>query len=216
MKRKSLFCSILALALFFSMQSMAIAAGNVRSITIRATCKLPTIQVTVPTSASVYINPLRLPVSIGDEDGHQQIISTPAAIANRSDVPLSVNVAVRGTVKSGSDMTLVSAPTGGTGTDKSAFVYFEIKQANSEYPEDVQWDNSYDAANHMLIMNGEPITRQEIMTLPAKTLDGEVSEGGYAQFRLTGDAVQNPTIPWNSRDGINVVVAFTFTPLPYV
>lgn len=112
-------------------------------------------------------------------------------------------------------MTLVSAPTGGAGTDKSAFVYFEIKQTDSEYPEDVQWDDSYDAENHMVIMDGVPITRQRIMTLPAKTLDGEVAEGGYAQFRLTGDAVQTPTTPWNSRDGINVVVAFTFTPLSY-
>ena len=53
------------------------------------------------------------------------------------------------------------------------------------------------------------------MTLPARTLDGEVAEGGYAPFRLTGDAVKNPTDAWNTRDGINVMVAFTFTPLSY-
>lgn len=215
MKRKRLFCAILTAALFLSIQPAVIATGNMRSTIIRATCKLPTIQVTVPTNASVYINPLRLPVSIGDGDADEQIISTPAAIANKSEVPLSVDVAVLGAVKTGSGMTLAAAPTGGTGTEKSAFVYFEIKQADSEFLEDVQWDPFYDAANHMVILDGVPVTRQKIMTLPAKTLDGEVAKGGYAQFRLTGDAVLDPTTPWNNRDGINVVVAFTFTPLSY-
>ncbi|MCI8538584.1 MAG: hypothetical protein HFF18_07990 [Oscillospiraceae bacterium] len=215
MKRKGLLCAILALVLLFSAQPAAVAAGNVRSTIIRTTCRLPVIKVTVPTSASVYINPLRFPVSIGDEEADEQIISTPAAIANMSEVPVAVDVTVAGAVKTGSTMTLASAPTGGSGTEKSAFVYFEIKQADSEYPEDVQWDPSYDAAEHIAVISGVPITRQNIMTLPARTLDGEVAEGGYAPFRLTGDAVKKPTNAWNSRDGINVSVAFTFTPLSY-
>lgn len=215
MKRKKLLCAILALVALFSAQPAAMATGNVRSTIIRTTCRLPVIRVTVPTSASVYINPLRFPVSIGDGESDEQIISTPAAIANMSEVPVEVNVRVAGAVKTGSTMTLASAPTGGVGTEKSAFIYFEIKQSNSEYPEDVQWDSSYDEAKHIAIIAGEPVTRQNIMTLPARTLDGEVAEGGYAPFRLTGDAVKKPTTAWNSMDGVNVTVAFTFTPLSY-
>lgn len=112
-------------------------------------------------------------------------------------------------------MTLADYPTRGVGTEKSAFVYFEIKQSSSEDPEDVKWDRSYDASKHIAVVDGVPITKEKILTLPAKTLDGEVAKDGYAPFRLTGDAVKTPTEAWNSRDGINVTVAFTFTPLPY-
>ena len=215
MKRKGLLCAVLALVLLFSAQPAAMAAGNMRSTIIRANCRLPIIRVTVPTRASVYFNPLRFPVSIGDGETDEQIISTPASIANESEVPLEVDVTVTGAVKTGSTMTLASAPTGGTGTEKSAFVYFEMKQADSEYPEDVAWDPAYDASKHIAIVPGTSITRQSMLTLPARTLDGEVAEGGYAPFRLSGDAVKNPTNAWNIRDGIYVTVAFTFTPLSY-
>lgn len=215
MKRKRLLCAALVLILLFSVQPAAMATGNVRSTIIRTTCKLPIIQVTVPTSASLYINPLRYPVSIGDGESDEQIVFTPAAIANMSEVPLEVDVAVTSAVKAGSTMTLATAPTGGSGSDKKAFVYFEIKQSNSEYPEDVEWAPAYDASQHIALVSGVSIMRSSIMTLPARTLDGEVAEGGYAPFRLTGDAVKNPTDAWNTRDGINVMVAFTFTPLSY-
>lgn len=215
MKRKKLLCAILALVLLISAQPAAMATGNVRSTIIRSTCRLPIIRVTVPTSSSVYFNPLGFPVYIGGEESDKQIISTPAVIANESEVPLEVNVSVTGKVRTGSTMTLTSAPTGGAGTEKSAFVYFEIKQTNSDDPETVQWDPSYDAAKHIAVTTGEPVTRQNIMTLPARTLDGEVAENGYAVFRLTGDAVKNPTNAWSTRDGVAVSVAFTFTPLSY-
>lgn len=145
----------------------------------------------------------------------EQIISSPATIANLSEVPVAVNVRIASQVKPGSTMTLASAPTGGAGTEKSAFVYFEIKQTNSDDPETVQWAPSYDAAKHIAVTTGEPVTRQNIMTLPARTLDGEVAENGYASFRLTGDAVKEPTDAWSNKDGVIVLVAFTFTPLSY-
>lgn len=215
MKRRKLLCAVLALVLLFSAQPTAVAAGNQRSTNIIARCRLPIIRVTVPTRASVYINPLRIPVYIGDEEADDQIISTPASIANESEVPVEVDVTVTGAVKAGSAMTLSSTPTRGVGKEKSAFVYFEIKQANSEYPEDVQWDPAYDASKHVAVIPGVSSMKQKILTLPAKTLDGEVAEGGYAPFRLSGDAVKEPEVAWNSRDGIDVTIAFTFTPLSY-
>lgn len=215
MKRKRLLCALLALVLLFSAQPAAMATGNIRSMIIRTSVKLPIIRVTVPTSASVYINPLRLSVSIGDLESDEQIISTPAAIANESEVPVEVDVAVIGAVKTGSAMTLASAPTGGAGGEKQAFVYLEIKQADSADPEDVQWDSAYDAAKHIAIIPGVSNKKQKVLTLPAGTPDGGVAAGGYAPFRLSGDAVKTPTNAWNSKDGINVSVAFTFTPLSY-
>lgn len=219
MKRKRLLCAAMALILLFSVQPTAAAlTSNQRSTVITVKTRLPVIRVAVPGKASVYINPLQFPVSIGDGESTEQIISTPAALANYSEVPMAVDVTVAGEVKAGSTMTVSPTPTGGAGTDKRAFFYFEMQQAGpecAEAPERVEWDSGYDAAKHLVIVPGTPATKQNILTLSARTLDGELAEGGYAPFRLTGDAVKNPTNPWNSKDGINVTVAFTFTPLSY-
>lgn len=211
MKRKRLLCAVMALVLLFSAQPAALAANaaNQRSTNITAGCRLPVIRVIVPSRATVYINPLSMPIFIGSEESNAQIISTPACIANMSEVPVDMDVTVTGGVKPGSDMTLSSTPTMGLGTDKSAFVYFEMQQADTEDLDDVKWDPAYDASKHIVVIEGVPGTKTSIMTLAARTLDGEVAEGGYAPFRLTGDAVKKPTTPWNSKDGINVMVAFT-------
>lgn len=215
MKRKKLLCAILVLVLLISAQPVAMATENVYTTIIRATCRLPVVQVTVPTNNSVYINPFRFPVTIGDGETSEQIISSPATIANMSEVPVAVNVRIASQVRPGSTMTLASAPTGRTGTEKSAFIYFEMKQTNSADLETVQWDLAYDAAKHIAVATGEPVTRQNIMTLPARASESQVAEGGYASFRLTGDAVKRPSTEWSSEDGVIVLVAFTFTPLSY-
>lgn len=216
MKRKGLLCAILALILLFSTQPASAALlTNQRATIITAPCKLPVIRVTVPTSASVYLNPFQIPVRIGDVESDEQIITTPAAIANMSEVPVEVNVTVLGKVASGSDMAMAPAPTGGAGTDKSAFIYFEMLQADTPDADEVQWEPVYNASKHIALRNGETVSQANIVTLPAKTLDGEVAEGGYAPFRLAGDVVKKPTTAWTKRDGVIVTVSFTFTPIPY-
>ena len=218
MNLKRLLCAVLALVLLFSAQLPAAASnkGNQRSIIITARCRLPVIRVTVPSYASVYINPLKLPVYIDGESDTDQIISTPSMVINYSEVPLVVDVEVSGSVKEGSNMTLASSPTNGAGSDKRAFVYFEIVQAETDdLTDDVEWAPAYDAAKHLAVIPGAPKTMKQIFTLSARTLDGEVAEGGYAPFRLSGDAVKTPANAWNSKDGVNVTVAFTFTPISY-
>ena len=218
MKRKRLLCAVLALVLLFSAQPVAAAAnkGNQRSIIITASCRLPIIRVSVPSYASVYINPLKLPVYIDGESDTDQIISTPSCLISYSNVPLAVDVEVSGAIKPGSDMQLASSPTGGSGTSKQAFIYFEIMQANTADPYEVEWAPAYDAAKHIVITGGAPVSKKNLFTIPAMTLDGEIAENGYAPFRLTGDAVKSPANAWNNKDGLNVTVAFTFTPIPYV
>ena len=216
MKRKRLLCAVLALVLLFSAQPTAAALfANQREIVIDANCRLPVIKVAVPTSAKVYINPFALPVSVNGRNEERQIISSPLWIANRSDAAIEVDVTVTGAVKAESTMTLASSPTGGAGTDKKAFVYFEIQQADDPDYDYVKWDPVYDSSKHIVVTEGVPITKKNIVTLPALTLDNEVAPGGYAPFRLSGDAVKTPANAWTTKDGLNVTVAFTFTPLPY-
>lgn len=214
MKRKRLLCAVLALVLLFSVQPPA-AASNVRSTIFRAGCKLPVIRVSVTNYASVYINPLKLPVYLGDVGETDQIISTPACAANYSEVPLVMDVTVSGSIKPGSDMTLSDSPTNGAGLSKSAFIYFEIQQSGIDDPDYVEWDSAFDQSKHIVISDGGSVTKEKLFTLAPRDEFGYVTEGGCAPFRLTGDAVKEPANAWNSKDGVNVTVAFTFTPISY-
>ena len=216
MKQKVLLCALTALVLLSFTRPAAALLSNERGTVIEAMTRMPIINVTVPGSAEVFINPFQLPLEIDGESRREQIVCTPAMIASASDVPLKVGVTVRGAVKEGSDMTLAASPTGGNGTTKSAFVYFEIVQSNSDYISKSLWADAYDPAKHILVSTGGPQSKQDMLTLPPMTKDGDIAKGGYAPFRLAGDAVRNPASEWDKNDGINVMITFSFTPVSYV
>lgn len=215
MKRKKLFCALAAFLLLFSQPSAEALLSNERSTVIEGLARLPVINVIVPVSANVIINPFELPVWIGGEESEAQIISSSSYLVNASEVPMNVGITVTGRVKEGSDMTLASSPTGGNGSQKQAFIYFEIQKSSTNEPEGVTWDTSYDPSKHILVIEGTPNGKSDLLRLPAITREREVAAGGCAPFRLTGDAVRNPTNEWTGKDGIYVTVAFTFTPLHY-
>ena len=79
----------------------------------------------------------------------------------------------------------------------------------------VEWAPAFDASKHIVIQDGMSVTRTNVMQLPPMTPRGRVAPGGYAPLRLTGDAVADPEDEWTEEDGVNVTVAFTFTPLHY-
>lgn len=201
--------AVLILSVLMLVMFAAPAAAASNTTVIEADCMLPDIEikVTVPTSAEVYINPVGIPVKVGNtmEDG--QIITGPSCIENQSVVPVSVSVAAEALVKAGSDMTLVGASTkGSTLRSKRAFVYFEMKATSD--PENVTWDRTYNAGKHLLVRESERI-KNGIVTLGAGG-----SEKCYGAFRLTGDCIQNPREPWTEADGFDVTITFTFKPLP--
>lgn len=215
MKRKALLCAVLALMLFISAQPAAALTSNQRTTVIEGIARLPVINVVVPASVDVMINPLKMPVAIGNADSDEQILCSPAYIVSCSDIPLKVDVKATGTVNSGSDLTLASSPTNGSGTSKRAFLYFEMQQTSIDDWEYVRWDPAYDASKHINVTTTAH-TKREMVTLPTLTQDGELPENAYAWFRLSGDAAKDPDNPWTTDDGISVTVAFTFKPVPYV
>ena len=213
MMRKRLLCAILALVLLISAQP-AMASSNKRSTIFELTTRMPVIRVTVPAYGEVYINPLGLTVYVGEGYSSAEIITVDSSLANWSDVQLQMDVTVTSSVKPDSSMSLASSPTKGEGTDKRAFIYFEIVQVSDPYY--AKWEKTYDPDKHIALVNGGAVSKTNVMILPARDMDGSVAKGGYAAFRLTGDLVKRPTVPWNAIDGVNVTIAFTFTPIPYV
>lgn len=204
MKNKLLLCVILALLL--SVSAPAFASGNTR---IDALCNLPEISVIVPATAEVFINPYRLPLSIESDETTAQIVSTPACIENKSEVPVSVTATLTCALKEGSDMRLYSTTTQDpdmTLTSKTAFVYFEMQAAPSV--DQAVWDSEYDMEKHQVVRLGTSRPKKDMVVIAQADQPNH-----FGAFRLTGDCVAVPRIPWTEADGIEVEIAFTFSPL---
>lgn len=220
-RRRLLLCAVLALLVSTHPAAAAATPPNGVSVTITADTRIPIIDVSVPDSADVIINPYEMPVDIGTgQKNYGQIISTPSCLSNYSDVAIQMDLAVTAHVREAGTqkrMTLASSPTGGGGTQKRAFIYLEFQQTDTGRFKDVQWDSAYSASKptHIVLRDGVTVIRNNLMKLPPVTSPGKVAPGGYAPFRLTGDAVASPTDEWTTDDGIDVRITFTFKPLPY-
>lgn len=209
MKKRLSLCLLLVLLLSLTVPAHAITVRDGSETLITAEPYLPdiTIEVVVPTSGNVYINPDRLPVKVDGMIVDKQIVSDSFNIENLSEVPLRVNVEVEGTIKRGSDMGLLlqSAATVTT-TTKKAFIFFEI-QASSN-PSSVTWSSEYDANKHVIVREASR-TKKNIVVLGSAE-----QEKRFGVFRLAGDCIQNPREPWTEKDGVDVEIIFTFEPLP--
>lgn len=214
MKKKSIVSLAVAGGLALAMVAPASAATfyNGQGTKFTALCQLPEIVVKVPTTGAIYLNPLDLPVHVGQDDEAGQILSTPSCIENQSEVPLKVSVEVTGAIGEGSDMILSSYSTKDMNlTSKRAFMYFEMHVANSDDTERFKWDTAFDAEKHIMVRT--TTKRKKDMITLAAAKNGEVaSKGGYGVFRIAGDAVKAPKSEWKSTDKVNVEIAFTFTP----
>ena len=168
------------------------------------------VNVVVPTTGKMYINPLGFPINY-EYDGEtvretNQIFSEPACIENKGDDPVRVSVALTTTIQ-GNQMTLASSSTKSSiSTLKKAFVYFEM-QAVSD-PSSVTWDAAYDATKHVYISTAFTKSKKNIVEL-----EDASKQNRYGAFRLTGDCIAEPKVPWNAADRMEVVIAYTFNPI---
>lgn len=159
----------------------------------------PVIQVTVPRSGRVIVNPYSLPVEIGDEISTDQIASEIMTICNTSNVPVVVSASVAGHISEFSNMTFASAPIEPDSKDKNVFLYAEFQNENG------LWSGEFDSGdNQILICEGISAVTDVL------TLDTGSSEGA---FRIFGETSVHPTEPWSEGDCFSVTFTFTFSPV---
>lgn len=205
MKYKKL-SSLLLAALLLTIPAHAASDGFHTRFNVP--CSMPEVKVSVPATGKLLINPYAMAVNMEDDIVRDQIVSIPGCILNESPVPLQVDVSVIGAVKDGSDMSLSSFTTKDSGSNKKrAFIYFEIKASDTEEPASSIWDNDYDPEKHVIVRTTMKSKKNIVRLGAAET------KGCYGAFRLTGDCVATPKIPWAEADGIDVEITFTFTPL---
>jgi hypothetical protein len=215
--KKKLTTLLSALLLASSLLPMnASAAGNKCTTKITSECPIPsiTIDVVVPSSEKVYVNPSKASVKLGATISDAQIVSETGYIENRSVVPISVSASVSASVKSGSSMKLTTTSTkGSTSTKKEAFVFFQMKPVSDPDANSVSWDQSYDADKHILVSSTSK-TKKDFVTLARYDKDDD-SNARYGAFVMTGDCVAAPKTAWTAKDGFTATVVFTFKALPY-
>ena len=124
MKMKKIMSAALAGAMALSMTATAFAAGNgsieePSEIEVTGTTKVPTISITVPTSAAVTLNPYKLDVTIDSATKQDQVISAVYYIVNGSDVAIETEATVTG-VAEGATFAAASVA---SSSDKTKQVY---------------------------------------------------------------------------------------------
>lgn len=159
----------------------------------------PVIDVKVPQTGRIIINPYGLPVETASGFSTEQIASDTLTIYNDSAVPVIVSASASGHISELSSMTYVSAPPAQDGLEKEIFVYAEFQN------EDGAWHGRYDGGeNQILICEGPSAVKEVLM------LDAGPSEG---VFRMFGATSVDPADPWSTEDRVSVAFTFTFAPV---
>lgn len=159
---------------------------------IAGTTEVGTINISVPASGSVIINPYGL-----DADGNgatDQIVSATQYVESGSTSKIKVSAAVSGVVKGNAKLATEST-SGASLTTNSVFLKFvaaPVADNSTELPST--------GATEIIVGTRGVVTE-------VGTLDGTSTA---LAFQLQGDAVTEPKTPWTAADTVDVNVAFTF------
>lgn len=134
MKSKKFLSLLMAGALTASLSAPAFAATDPNAVAVEGTIQLPTINVVLPTTASMILNPYQLNVKLdkNDADGSEDgIISPLMTVKNLSNIGIQVGANVKGVVGKSSGAVFATGTTA-TSTDKEAFVYAKFLKGNPD------------------------------------------------------------------------------------
>ncbi len=207
-------------ALIAIVNAVAVSTGvfSVGETEIKAIYQDPKIEIVVPGTGELLLNPQSLPVRVDGKVQFAQIINKPWAIENRSEVGIKVDAAVTAQVAPGSTLELSERSVKNyRGDDKQVFLYLDMKVTDPGVDiESLNWfETVYNARQQLLVTEYEN-ERENIMTLAPANLDGTVANGGIGAFHLYGDATPTPLYGWEpGRDKVTVDIVFTFRPTNY-
>lgn len=166
--------------------------------------QVPTIDITVPDSLEVAINPYKMEYTFTDNSKATDVLANvEQTITNASDVPIAISATVQATVTSPSEVVLVTAPLKGTETTKSVFAYLEMSDTSGTYAE------AYDKVSTKQVVLGKTaVTKKDMIKLDAK--DGATTD---AYFKIMGDVAPNPAKAWTTDDTMGIAITFNFNPV---
>ena len=191
MKTKQLLSTVLALLLALSLPAASAAeppapdAGGL-------------INVIVPSTGHMVINPYRLAVRPDGVETTAQLVHAPQALTNLSDFPVTVNVTASASLPRESEAVFVHAPPAPDAKAKEVFLYAEF-QARPDW-----WEGAYLDLPNQLPVSPHGASAGNVLTLDAQ---------GEGWFRLFGALAPSPASAWSDTDTFGAVLTFTFAPL---
>lgn len=156
------------------------------------------IDVVVPPSGQVVINPYNMKVATTYGESTEQIIHEPQVMISGSDFPVLVTARAVGKLQPGSAARFVSAPPAEDARDKQIFMYVEFQN------DPMLWSGSFTDWSNQILVTDWGMEKANVMTLDAF---------GAGYFRLFGAMTGFPDIMWDAVDAPDVSLTFTFAPL---
>ena len=153
------------------------------------------IDVLVPSSGQIVLNPYSLEVDMDGGVSTDQIVHSCQTLINLSDFPVIVDVSVTGTIPAESEAWFVSAPPAPDAPGKDVFLYAEFQ------PDPSLWVGEYWGLPYQVLADA---SGENVLTLEA---------GGEGYFRMFGAMSVYPEEPWSDTDTFGAVLSFTFTPV---
>lgn len=190
-------------------------AATGQEITGGSEMSLPVINVTVPTTADIVINPYQL--SYKDLDagitGNSQIISAEQEIVNKSNVAVAVNVSDLQVKNASEGITITTSAINAKTTNKAALLYLEVIDEAGKFEESYNTKSTSQVAIPKPDEKVKAASKAAIVTLKAGN-----ETATKAKFKIGGSVVANPvdgegvSTPWVDDDSIELGFKFTFTP----
>ena len=156
------------------------------------------IDVVVPPSGQVIVNPYQMPVATSSGESTEQIVHEPQVMISGSDFPVLVTARAVGKLQPGSEARFASAPPAADALDKQIFMYVEFQS------DPMLWSGSFADWSNQILVTDWGMEKANVMTLDAF---------GAGYFRLFGAMTGFPDVMWDAVDAPDVTLTFTFAPL---
>lgn len=217
-KMKKILCTVLAGVMALSLCTTAFAAGNsITDLTEGAELELTsitkgaTIEVVVPTSLSIGLNPYEMNVKLengtltDDTTKGAQIISPVYKIENKSSLAIDVDVSVTGALN-GEGMSFVAAKPATGDTTKSAFVQMVYGLAAPGT------DTMPSSTKKVTLKADEAVAGDKVTML--KHDAANASNTSNLLFNFSGNLNSKSATAWTDDDTIGATIVFTFAVNP--
>lgn len=210
---------ILACVMALSLCATALAANTTvtdlaegAELELTSVTKGATIQVLVPTIATIALNPYKMNVKlendklVDDTAAGEQIISPMYQIENRSTLGVDVAVSVTGMLN-GTGMSFVEAKhsTSTTDTTKSAFVQMQYGLA-------APGSTTMGTKKTITLKDREAVTNDPMTMLRYNA--SSTTNTSNLLFNFIGSLNEKSAVAWSDEDTISATIAFTFTVNP--
>lgn len=162
------------------------------------------IDVDIPGTGQMVINPHRLRVDLGGFWAQDQVYNSRQILTNHSSVPIKVSASATVDTSQSGGVSVANGPVAADERDKLAYFYVEFQNMTSGTAEP-QWSGEYTGAENQVLAASSGAQAKDVLDVEAGS-----ESPTYAAYRVFGSLSENPDNAWRYGDKLSVTVSFTF------